>query len=127
VPVDNPQGGYAGYSAQEVANMVGFTFTSFSGNRSLGFVWRTPAPANEDVTYQSTTSGSFDISPWSAASSGGEVPATLLSGWGSGETLDVTLVSTEPFAATVTLQIASNGGTSNWAVDGGSVTNPNDL
>ena len=127
VPVTNPFGPYAGYSAQEIANMVGFNFVSVSGNRSLGFTWITPSP--EDVTYGSSVTGPFisPTPPWIGTSSDGVVTTQLLTGWGPGETLNCTLVSTLPFAATVTFDIASNGGTSNWAVDGGSVTNPNDL
>lgn len=131
VPVDNPDPlrPFAGYTAQEVANMVGFQFSSFGGLRSLGFTWRTPVPAAENVDYSSSVAGSFTTPapPWTASSSAGVVLEEDLVGWSAGETLNITLVSTEPFAATVTFDIASNGGTSNWKVNGGDVTNPNDL
>lgn len=127
VPVDNPYGTFNGWTSQQIANFVGYTFSILSSNRRLAFEWVTPD--FDPVTYTSSVSGPFTgpSMPWNATASGGIVSLTTLTGWTDGETVNVTLTATAPFAAVVTFNVTASGSSgvsSDWAVDGGAVDPP---
>lgn len=116
-------GAYGGYTAQQIADFLSINFSNTGGTRSLGFTWQTTSPTN-NVAYTSSISGPITGSPITGTASGGTIPSSPVPGWGSGETLTVTLAATFPFVGEVTFQIDSNGKTFNWTVDGTPVTNP---